>query len=225
MPRAPWVRTTFSVTLGALTVALIGVVNRRAERRAFWVGFALCGWAYMAFSSGPWFAIDVRPRLVTTRLLQWAYPRLIPEARQSSGFRSSTRTFIVPAPELGDGLTADSLGADAVDVAIKGEGETPPSLLAEGVEVAGTSTTGGKLTKVTLRTNPAQVARLTQALADQVKFVLRRHQPSPFAAIWSSPPVEVDDFVGVGHSLYGLLCAWVGGAVGRYFYATRDPPP
>ncbi len=222
---SPWADATFSITLGTLTVALIGVAYRRGDRRAHWVGFALCGWAYMALSSGPWFASDVRPHLVTTRLFRWAYPWLILEARQPANAHAAERPFDVPAPELGEGLTPDGLSMGQVDVLTKGDGETPPSLLIEGVEVGGHSTSGATVTSVTLLADPTRFARLTRASAGQVKFVLRRHQSDPFAGIWSNPPVLESDFLRVGHSLLGLLCAWVGSMMGRYFYATRDPPP
>ena len=34
------------LTLGLLAVAVLGVVYRREERRAWWLGFALFGWGF-----------------------------------------------------------------------------------------------------------------------------------------------------------------------------------
>jgi hypothetical protein len=221
---SPWADTSVSITLGALTVALIGVVYRRGDRRAFWVGFALCGWAYMALSSGSWFASDFRYHLVTTRVLRWAYPWLIPEARQSANARAVQRSFNVANPELDEGLATGELHGP-VDVLTKGDSKSPPSLVVEGVEVGGGSKSGARVTSVTLRVDPEQIARLAQVPAGKAKFVLRQHRPGPLAAIRSSPPVEEFDFLRVGHSLFALLCACVGGMVGRYFHATRDPSP
>ena len=55
-------------------------------------------------------------------------------------------------------------------------------------------------------------------------LALVRHRASPFTPLWSTPPVTPDDFGDVGHSWFGLLWAWIGGWVGRYFYATRAGP-
>jgi hypothetical protein len=221
---SPWADISVSITLGALTVALIGVAYRRGDRRAFWVGFAVCGWAYMALSSGSWFASDFRYHLVTTRLLRWAYPWLIPEARQPANAGAAQPSFNVANPELEEGLATVGLHGP-VDVLTKGDSKTPPSLVVEGVEVGGSSKSGAGVRWVTLRVDADQFARLAEVPAGQAKFVLRRHLPGPLAAIRSNPPVQEGDFLRVGHSLFALLCACVGGMVGRYFHATRDPSP
>jgi hypothetical protein len=38
---AYWVSAMFSITLGLLMTAVLGVASRRGSRRAFWLGFAL----------------------------------------------------------------------------------------------------------------------------------------------------------------------------------------
>src|SRR4051794_8818781 len=68
------------LTLGTLALAILGVVYRRGEARASWLGFALLGWGYMLLASGSWWdrAVD-RPQLVTTEALDQLY-RLLPHA-------------------------------------------------------------------------------------------------------------------------------------------------
>src|SRR5262245_60239316 len=100
----PWAAATFSVTIALSTLGLVGVACRRGERRAFWAGFATCGWVYLILTTGPWFKDMISPRLVTTQLLDWAYPWLIPEERQPSGSRSLIRAFPVQGPILGASL-------------------------------------------------------------------------------------------------------------------------
>ena len=218
------------MTLAVLTVAPLGVFYRRGERRAFWGGFVLCGWTYMALSSGPWLVGYVRPQLVTSKLLEWAYPRLIPPARQPSHPRFLREHFVVPAATLQEGLTVDELSRSPVDVWVK-EGENPPTLLVEGVRtiptllVEGVRTIDSGTTSPTLDVDRDQNALLAQAKAYSRRFILRRGGSRPFAAMWSVPPVETSDFEGVGHSLFGLLCAWLGGMAGRYFFATREATP
>ena len=46
-----------SVTLFAMTVALAGALFSRGEARAFWVGFALLGWTYLALTFTSWWGV------------------------------------------------------------------------------------------------------------------------------------------------------------------------
>lgn len=62
-----WVGPMFSMPLGLLLTAVLGVVYRRGARRAFWLGFALFGWVYWLMSFGPWFDTWVASHLVFTR--------------------------------------------------------------------------------------------------------------------------------------------------------------
>src|SRR5215831_14652646 len=91
-----WAGVVWSVTLGFLTLAPLGIIYRRGERRAHWAGVVLCGWAYMTLSSGPWFINFIRHRLVTSRLLEWAYPWLIPADHQATNPRFVLRPFFLP---------------------------------------------------------------------------------------------------------------------------------
>ena len=63
------------------------------------------------------------------------------------------------------------------------------------------------------------IARVGLGLAVTLEFL------GPLAVALSSPPVQDNDFLRLGHSLCGLLCAWIGCMVSRYVYATSDPPP
>ena len=156
----PWAGA-FSVTLGLLAVALMGIIYRTAERRAFWTGFAICGWVYMAMIICPGLRDYTRHRLATTRLLDWAYPWLIPEERQPSGNRSRMRAIRVQGAILGEGLTATNLSSGWVDVWVKNEGETTASFLAGDVQVTGVSSSGTTVTEVVLQVDSNQFARLT----------------------------------------------------------------
>jgi hypothetical protein len=217
----PWAGMLLSVTLGALTLALLGVFYRRGERRAFWAGFALCGWVYMTLSFGPWFIDHVRPRLVTANLLEWAYPQLIPSDRRASSRNTNQISTLAPVELEGD-LTLQDLNQSRVDVWVRSEGQAAPSLIVEGVQTAGGS--GSTTIRVYIRADAEQFAKLAQAKATVASpsFILRPHRPGLFDRLWSSPPVPSGQFDEVGHSLFGLLCAWIGSLVARYFFATRD---
>ena len=222
---SPWAATMFSITLGLLTMALIGVIYRMGERRAFWVGFAICGWLYMALTTNPWLGAWIGPNLVTSKLLYWAYPRLIPDERQLLVYNSRLQAFQVQRPILGESLAKANLSGRRVDVWVKKEGEKVPSFLLGDVPVGDSSGAGNTVTRATLVSEPDQFARLAQARAEGLTFVLERHHSSPLAPLWSIAPVSSDEFQVVGHSWFGLLWAWIGGCAGRYFYATRDLVP
>jgi hypothetical protein len=223
-----WAAATFSIILGMLVVALIGIVYRTGERRSFWVGFAICGWLYMVLTTGPWFVDRIGPRLVTTNLLDWAYPWLIPEKRRPSAMspNSQDQLFQVHGPMLGEGLTTANLGVGStahVDVWVKKEGEKDSFFLLDDVAINGLSLTDDTLASVGLLTDSKEFAQLAEIQAAGMKVRLERHRPNPFAVLWATPPVSDESLRQVGHSWFGLLCAWIGGWVGRCFYVTSDP--
>lgn len=71
-----WASTVFTLTLGILFVGLLLAVYRRAEARAFWVGFSLLGWGYLLMVFGPWFRSAVHNLLLTTRMLDYIAEKL-----------------------------------------------------------------------------------------------------------------------------------------------------
>ena len=136
----------------------------------------------MTLSSGPWFRDYVRPYLVTSRFLDWAYPRLIPPARQAENARNKVQGFTVPAATLEGGLTVEDLNDSPVDVWVKGQGEKFPALLAEGIPTAGRSASGSAIIRTTLLVDRDQLASLEEARAYSRSIILRPHSPGPFAA-------------------------------------------
>lgn len=61
----------FTVAWLALMLAVLGIIYRRAESRAFWVGFLIVGGGYLLSALGPWFGESLSQHLVTTRLLAY----------------------------------------------------------------------------------------------------------------------------------------------------------
>ena len=218
---SPWAGLAFSITLGSLTLGWIAIIYRRSERRAFWIGFMICGWSYVIFTYTPWISDIVGSQLVTTRLLRWAYPILVPEAHRPATSPNANQSLLVPLPELGEGIDSEMTGVGLIDVLAKGKGKEPPLPLAEGISF-GTARHGRKIEGLYLQVNPVQFARVSLAKADGVKLVLQRHSPSPFAGVWSSPPTQIEDYLRVGHAFFGLLGALAGGVVGKYLHATRE---
>jgi hypothetical protein len=60
-----WTSGIYTTALGALGFATLGAVLRRGPSRAYWIGFAIFGWGYLALAS----VAETRQRLLTTHLL------------------------------------------------------------------------------------------------------------------------------------------------------------
>jgi hypothetical protein len=84
-PSQLWAATLFSLALAGLVASLVGIAFQRGQRRAFWTGFALAGWAYWLVALGPWVGDVVGPRLVTTALLEILNDHLKPAAPETWG--------------------------------------------------------------------------------------------------------------------------------------------
>jgi filamentous hemagglutinin family protein len=72
-----WDNITFSITLGVLLTSILLAIHRTEKRWAFWLGFALFGWAYLGLSLVP----SIESRLITTKALAFIdskVPRSIP---------------------------------------------------------------------------------------------------------------------------------------------------
>src|SRR4051812_5876178 len=61
-----WAGVLFLVTCGVLALAVVGVACRGAGERAWWIGFALFGWGYLALA---YWCSAPTPRLPTIALL------------------------------------------------------------------------------------------------------------------------------------------------------------
>ena len=79
-PSNLWASLAFTVTIGVLVLGVVGILLRRGADRAFWVGFALFGWSYLALVFAPWFDKHVGPRLVTTELFSYLHRKSNPTA-------------------------------------------------------------------------------------------------------------------------------------------------
>jgi hypothetical protein len=62
-----WESGIFTLTLAALLISILLVVRRTEKRRAFWMGFAVFGWIYLALALMP----STESRLITTRALAY----------------------------------------------------------------------------------------------------------------------------------------------------------
>ncbi len=72
---AVWDSSIFSVAAGVLSISTLLAIHRTEKKRAFWIGFALFGWAYLGLSLVP----SIESRLITTRGLA-SLPSKIPKS-------------------------------------------------------------------------------------------------------------------------------------------------
>jgi hypothetical protein len=115
-----WDSGVFTVALGLLVLSVLLGVHFRGRKRAFWLGFALCGGLYLAASLVP----AVEARLMTTKALAFIDSK-VPRVAVRSGVAlvdldndGDLDLFVVDKPNslyanngLGKftGMTADSL--------------------------------------------------------------------------------------------------------------------
>jgi hypothetical protein len=62
-----WDRSIFSIMLGVLLISILLAIHRTERRRAFWLGFAVFGWIYLALTLIP----SIESRLMTTEALAY----------------------------------------------------------------------------------------------------------------------------------------------------------
>jgi len=75
---ATWDTGIFSITLGVLLISILLAIYRADKRRAFWLGFALFGSAYLGLT----LVRSIESRLITTKTLAFlrsTMPRSIPD--------------------------------------------------------------------------------------------------------------------------------------------------
>lgn len=69
-----WDGGVFTLAMGALLVSILLAIHGTGERRAFWLGFALFGVAYLGLTLVP----PIESRLITAKLLAYIDSRSIP---------------------------------------------------------------------------------------------------------------------------------------------------
>jgi hypothetical protein len=221
---SPWAGLAFSALMITLTVAPLIAIYRLGKRRSFWLGVSICGLSYVVLSYNFGFSEQVSPRLVTTKLLQWAYPRVIPEGRRllipQSKFSISGRSHT----DQVKGLDKSTVDQGFVDILVEEAGSGTSSLVGN-VRVLNSSIRVGAIPSVTVLVDSAQLAKLTQARAEGRTFAIGRPVGGASVGTSPGPPVKIEDFIWVGHAFIGLICAGAGGLVGRYLYSTRELLP
>ena len=188
-----WEAAVFGGTIFCLAIAVLLAVYRQGQQRAFWLGFSVLGWLYLAVLIYSW-TPSANPQvtrsdplaessLITTRLSHMAYNSLLPESKKK---------LSVPMMN-GDGTAAMMVYYDSGDGRVMvSSGVAPPLPL-----------TG---------TTPPPASSSTISLALTPSGVLMASNPSY---------VSIEDFTRVSHTLWLLLFAAVGGKACQFIDRTR----
>lgn len=173
-----------STAVALLFISLVGATLRQGPARAFWLGFAICGWGYFwathwpsktysrnLRSETPWtMENDDIGNLATTKVLAFVYQDLLPFVRESPQQNS--------AAALGYG----GVGYGGL---AGGYGYGPSTGGVAGTATGSSATLQGTMA-IRTRSYPAQ-----------------------------------HEFTIVGHSLFTITFAFIGGWLGRAFYAAN----
>ena len=88
-PSRLWANAWFTLALGGVTIAIPAAVANVGDRRAFWIGFAVCGWVYFIFSLAPWVDKEASHQLFTTTILDLASPYIINNQYMSANYMNA----------------------------------------------------------------------------------------------------------------------------------------
>jgi hypothetical protein len=97
-PTPLWANVWFSLALASVTLAIPAAIYSRGERRAFWVGFATCGWVYFVVSMAPGFQSETGFQLVTTTILDLAAPYIVQQEYLLRAYIGSFNPPSAPTP-------------------------------------------------------------------------------------------------------------------------------
>src|SRR3954451_23898489 len=85
-----WASGLFTATLLGLSLAALFAAYRRGPRRAFWSAFVAFGAGYLVLAFGPWCETSIRPRLLTTKILDAFFPMVHPVTGGTIEIRDAT---------------------------------------------------------------------------------------------------------------------------------------
>jgi hypothetical protein len=192
-PSYLWANVTYSLALGAVVVAIVNFVYGREARRAYWLGFSLCGGIYLTVCSVPVLRDSVGTRLVTEAILDFIYPHLSPASATSP----STVPLVVAA-------STASLSFTVSGTTINGP---------QGPIISSSPGSYGISTFVAQPQPPPPSRWAEWTQPDRV--ISSRIQTAPVALCSS------EAFRQIGHSMFTLIVAVLGATFARHRYLAR----
>lgn len=185
-----WDSATCTLALGLFITAPLWAIHRSGRRRAFWVGFALCGWAYIVASLVP----AVEPRLLTTHAF---------------AFLDAKRQALLQA--TGGAAFADFDSDGTLDLVLaNGQGQPAIYQTVEPILSAYKDVT-------------ASVGLSTSKPEQNAISVLYSSPKWPWTRLWLVPAGSSESFVHIGHALFAVMLAYLGGRMAGRLYRQRHP--
>lgn len=215
-------------TLGALAFAVLAIVYRAAARRAFWLGFVLFGWGYMALAWESWRGQGaIRPGMFTTitfdRLGSWLQ-------------RTNSPTSPWPFANAG--------GRDFQNRKMQAKLEEPismpfptPTPLSEVIDYIRNATRDAKYNGIPIYVDPVGLSEAGKTMTSTVELDLEGiplkttlrlvlHQVGLDYDVQdglvkisnTTSPSNTTPFQLLGHCYFALLAAFCGGCAGRILH-------
>jgi hypothetical protein len=206
-----WDSWLFSLTLVLLLVAVLLAARRTGDRRAFWIGFALFGWGYLSLSLIP----STEPRLISTKALEYLHQSNIFSARVRVILAlDHMRAHNVSSDDLMKALTPSSMvsGRSArQNVSYDEASQTVEYVLSWGAHYNKPE----QYESIILKANPdGEILR--------IKDVAKVEMGSSFYVPRAAGTAE--NFIHIGHTLFALLAAWLGGVLSRRLRSVSETP-
>ncbi len=216
-----WAGAALLATLFILSVALLAVIYLGGRRRAFWLGFVLLGWGYMALAGGAWWSPGAgRPDLVTTHLLDRLYPLLaVPNPLDKPILAALEKPVQMPF------ANATPLGMILQYV----QTETSSPTLTSGIPMLVQADEGpdGPVERTPVTLNLIGVPLRTSLRAVLQKVGLAYSLQDGMLLITSSQKARdlTESFQRAGHCYFALLFGFLGGLAGQALQVRGARPP
>jgi hypothetical protein len=214
------------VTQVILAVAVLAVVYRTQERRAFWLGFALFGWGYMALTCESWWGHGAgRPEMLTSMTLDQLEHYFRHPPGQQAGFWSFMR------PVGGDAKSQRILAKLEEPVSMSFANETPLEDVLTYIKAA---TSGPDYAGIQIYVDPAALNDAKKTMRSPVRLDVEGVPLKTTLRLMSNQlglDYVVEDgmlkiggastlsnsgsFRRMGHCYWALLAAFCGGFAGR----------
>lgn len=192
-----WDSGLFSVTIALLLAAVLLAVHGADARRGFWIGVALFGWGYWSLSLIP----STESRLITTKALTYL------DQSNANAIRASLKL---------DRMRAYNVSVNDVIKAV-----TPSTLIGQAtagppVQLSQTPQSVDIALNVGRHNKPEQYGNIIlKASPDGEILRVKDIAEVWLSASWYARAGTTANFIRIGHSLFALLIAWLGGVLSR----------
>ena len=199
---ALWGSLLFTAAVAALLVAVVGAVYCRDQRRAFWLGFALFGWGYLLLGLVP----EARSQLATTALLDVLHARVFGRSEPAQftwSWSGRVNTINNPAPFSIPGTQPpDTEPFKIQDLFLRHSPFSP----------------GGAGMPYNIPSTP-DVYQLPSE-----ETWLNVYPPTTTGNLMMPSAAGLESFQRIGHSLFSLVFAMLGGVLAqRVAFTSRSP--